>query len=182
MTTGQAASERRAHVRRAEGRRALDLDACERRGPRMGTGAGTDGASKALLLESLVALRAGDFSVRLPCDWTGIDGKIADTVNDIVATHIKLAEAVERVSVAVGSEGKLGQRLVFDRTGGAWGGKIDAINSMIDNLVQPVREVGRVIGAVARGVLTENMALDIEGRPLRGEFLKNANTINTMLD
>nr|WP_314539533.1 HAMP domain-containing protein [uncultured Massilia sp.] len=186
MTTGQAESERRAHVRRAKGRRVLDLDAYERRGPRIGanagSGAGTDGVSKALLLNALMALRAGDFSVRLPHDWTGIDGKIADTVNDIVATHIKLAEAVERVSVAVGNEGKLGQRLVFDRTGGAWGGKIDAINSMIDNLVQPVREVGRVIGAVARGVLTESMALDIEGRPLRGEFLKNANTINTMLD
>jgi HAMP domain-containing protein/signal transduction histidine kinase/DNA-binding response OmpR family regulator len=185
MTPDQAAPERRMHMRRAPGRRALDPGAYERRGPHPGNGAdgaAADAGSRALLLQALMALRAGDFSVRLPCDWTGIDGKIADTVNDIVATHIRLAEEVERVSSAVGNEGKLGQRLVFDRTGGAWGGKIDAINSMIDNLVQPVREVGRVIGAVARGVLTENMALEIEGRPLRGQFLTNANTINTMLD
>ncbi|HAK93061.1 MAG TPA: hybrid sensor histidine kinase/response regulator, partial [Massilia timonae] len=149
----------------------------------IGAPAGAGGApSQALLLDALMALRAGDFSVRLPHDWTGIDGKIADAVNDIVATHGKLAGAVEQVSVAVGIEGRLGQRMMLDKTDGAWGDEVDAINSMIDNLVQPVREVGRVIGAVARGVLTESMLLEIEGRPLRGEFLRNANTINTMLD
>ncbi|TXF98062.1 response regulator [Massilia arenae] len=151
----------------------------------MGAGSGvgvTAAPSQALLLDALMALRAGDFSVRLPHDWTGIDGKIADAVNDIVATHGKLAGAVETVSVAVGLEGRLGQRMMLDKTDGAWGDEVNAINSMIDNLVQPVREVGRVIGAVARGVLTESMLLEIEGRPLRGEFLKNANTINTMLD
>jgi len=187
MTIEQAAPERRVKARRAPGRRALDVGAHERRGRRPGAGIGEgDGAagapSRALLLDALMALRAGDFSVRLPHDWTGIDGKIADAVNDIVATHGKLAGAVEQVSVAVGIEGRLGQRMMLDKTDGAWGDEVDAINSMIDNLVQPVREVGRVIGAVARGVLTESMLLDIEGRPLRGEFLKNANTINTMLD
>ena len=190
MTTEQAGPERRVGSRRAPGRRALDAAAHERRGGRPGAGLGAgngvgigDGApSQALLLDALMALRAGDFSVRLPHDWTGIDGKIADAVNDIVATHGKLAGAVERVSVAVGLEGRLGQRMMLDKTDGAWGDEVNAINSMIDNLVQPVREVGRVIGAVARGVLTESMLLEIEGRPLRGEFLKNANTINTMLD
>ncbi|WP_312485192.1 HAMP domain-containing protein [Massilia timonae] len=189
MTTEQAAPERRVKARRTPGRRALDAAAHERRGGRAGAGMGIgapDGAggapSQALLLDALMALRAGVFSVRLPHDWTGIDGKIADAVNDIVATHGKLAGAVEQVSVAVGIEGRLGQRMMLDKTDGAWGDEVDAINSMIDNLVQPVREVGRVIGAVARGVLTESMLLEIEGRPLRGEFLKNANTINTMLD
>jgi signal transduction histidine kinase/DNA-binding response OmpR family regulator/HAMP domain-containing protein len=178
MTPDQAAPERRSHARRALARRSQDLDAWERRG----APPGADQASRALLLEALMALRAGDFSVRLPYDWDGIDGKIADAVNDIVAAHGRLAGAVGKVSVAVGAEGKLGQRMVFDKTDGAWGQEVDAINSMIDNLVQPVREVGRVIGAVARGVLTENMLLEMDGRPLSGEFLKNANTINTMLD
>ena len=178
MTLDQGSTERRAHMRRAPGRRLHDPGAFERRGARPGNG----DISKSLLLEALVAMRAGDFSVRLPVDWTGIDGKIADAVNDILATHGKLAGAVERVSSAVGNEGKLSQRLAFDRLEGAWGEEVDAINSMIDNLVQPVREVGRTIGAVARGVLTESMLLEIDGRPLKGEFLKNANTINTMLD
>jgi hypothetical protein len=126
---------------------------------------------------------AGRGGLRAPVEnWTGTDGKIADAVNEIAATHGKLAGAVERVSSAVGTEGRPGQRMAFDKLEGAWGDEVDALNPMIDHLVQPVREVGRVIGAVARGVLAENMLLEIEGRPLRGEFLKNANTINTMLD
>jgi HAMP domain-containing protein len=133
-------------------------------------------------LDALQSLCHGDFSVRLPHDWEGVDGKIADVVNEIAATHQRLAKAVQKVSAAVGSDGNLGQRLRFDKIDGAWGSEVDAINSMLDNLVQPVREAGRVIGAVARGVLTESMQLDIDGRPLKGEFLKNANTINTMLD
>jgi signal transduction histidine kinase/DNA-binding response OmpR family regulator/HAMP domain-containing protein len=178
MTPEQAAPERRAHVRRAQARRAHDPDAFERRG----AGLEARAASRPLLLAALAAVRGGDFSVRLPCDWAGIDGKIADAVNEIAATHGKLAAAVERVSNAVGNEGRLGQRMAFDKLEGAWGEEVAAINSMIENLVQPVREVDRVIGAVARGLLLESMQLEIEGRPLKGEFLKNANTINIMLD
>ena len=177
MTPDQPAPERRAHVRRAPGRRAHDGSAWERRG-----GRSSADAARAQLLDTLIALRAGDVSVRLPHDWTGIDGKIADAVNEIAVTHGRLAAAVDRVSSAVGNEGKLGERLVFDKTEGSWGRKVDAINSMIDKLVQPVREVNRVIGAVAQGVLSENVQLEFEGRPLKGEFLKNAVTINTMLD
>ena len=178
MPPDETISERRSRMRRGPGRRAQDGAACERRA----APPGALDVSRIELLEALVGLRMGDVSVRLPHDWTGIDGKIADAVNDIAATHGRLAAAVDRVSSAVGNEGKLGERLVFDQTAGSWGRKVDAINSMIDKLVQPVREVGRVIGAVAQGVLSENVQLEFEGRPLRGEFLKNANTINTMLD
>ena len=135
-----------------------------------------------MLLDALVGVREGDFGTRLPHDWTGIDGRIADTVNEIAIIHEKFARAVEQVAFAVGTDGRLGERMKLDRTDGAWGVKLNAINSMIDNLVQPVREVGRVIGAVARGTLTESIQLEIDGRALKGEFLKNARTINTMLD
>jgi signal transduction histidine kinase/HAMP domain-containing protein/DNA-binding response OmpR family regulator len=178
MMEDHVSPERRVHMRRALSRRAHDPKAFDRRGALPLP----PGTPQALLLDALVAVRAGDFSVRLPYSWIDIDGKIADAFNEIAIIHGKLAAAVERVSSAVGDEGKLGQRLAIDRTDGAWGEEVDAINSMIDNLVQPVREVGRVIGAVARGDLSESMQLEIEGRPLRGEFLKNANTINTMLE
>ncbi|MFS2006884.1 HAMP domain-containing protein [Duganella sp. CT11-25] len=135
-----------------------------------------------MLLHTLKAVCEGDFSARLPFDWDGIDGKVADVVNEIASSHQKLAAAVERMAVIVGNEGKLGQRMKLDKTSGSWGAEVDAVNAMIDSLVQPVREVSRVIGAVARGALTENMQLDIDGRPLKGEFLRNARTINTMLD
>jgi signal transduction histidine kinase/HAMP domain-containing protein/DNA-binding response OmpR family regulator len=166
------AQETAALDRRLFNRRAQDHGMFDREGT----------LDRAALLHALNAARNGDFSVRLPLDWEGMDGKIADTFNDIVATNEKLAKGIEQVSVIVGNEGKLGQRMAFDKVDGAWGVEVSSINSLIDNLVQPVRDAGRVIGAVARGVLTQNMELEVEGRPLKGEFLKNANTINTMLD
>ncbi|WLI89554.1 HAMP domain-containing protein [Massilia sp. R2A-15] len=174
MTPELATPDRRLQNRRALARRAHDLGAYERRGAAQ--------TRPSMLLEALVGVREGDFGTRLPHDWTGIDGKIADTVNEIAIIHEKFARAVEQVAFAVGTDGKLGERMKLDRTDGAWGVKLNAVNSMIDNLVQPVREVGRVIGAVARGTLTESIQLEIDGRPLKGEFLKNARTINTMLD
>ncbi len=168
--------QRRAHDMDAQNLAAHDPDRFYRGTPEPGT------LNRGALLDALNAMRDGDFSVRLPHDWTGMDGKIADVFNEIVVADEKLTKGMEQVCIAVGSEGKLGKRLKFDNTGGAWGVKVNAINSLIDNLVQPVRDAGRVIGAVARGVLTQSMELDIEGRPLQGEFLKNANTINTMLE
>ena len=164
-------SERRTFNRRAHDRALFEQDM-----PNQGE------LDKVVLLDAIDAVRNGDFDVRLPLDWVGMDGKIAEAFNEIVSTNAKLAKGIEQVSVVVGTEGKLGQRMSFDKMDGAWGTEVTAINSLIDNLVQPVRDAGRVIGAVAKGVLTENMELEIEGRPLKGEFLKNANTINTMLD
>ncbi|WP_414691143.1 HAMP domain-containing protein [Noviherbaspirillum sp.] len=137
---------------------------------------------RGVLLQTLIAVRDGDFSARLPVDWEGMDGRIADAFNEIVSSNERVARSIEQVSFTVGTEGQLGQRIVFDNYKGAWGAKVSAVNTLIDRLVQPVRDAGRVIGAVARGVLTENMELEVEGRPLKGEFLKNAKTINTMLD
>ena len=136
----------------------------------------------ALLLGALRAVCEGDFSARLPLDWDGIQGSIAGAFNEIAATHERLTAGVERMAGIIVNEGKLGQRLKLDHIAGSWGNEVDAINAMIDSLVQPVREVNRVIGAVARGALSETMQLDTDGRPLKGEFLRNARTINTMLD
>ena len=53
---------------------------------------------------------------------------------------------------------------------------------LIGDLVHPTSETARVIGAVAQGDLSQTMALEIDGRPLQGEFLRTAKTINTMVD
>src|SRR6516165_11480169 len=39
------------------------------------------------LLNALTALKSGDFSVRLPLDWVGIAGKMADAFNVVVALN-----------------------------------------------------------------------------------------------
>src|SRR5205823_5395878 len=85
-------------------------------------------------------------------------------------------------STVVGKEGKTAQRATLDGAGGTWASSVGAVNTLIVDLMQPTTEVARVIGAVANGDLAQTMALEIDGRPLTGEFLRTAKTVNTMVD
>src|SRR4051812_26364650 len=134
-----------------------------------------------LLLKTLRAFRNGDFSARLPLDWTGIDGEIAQAFNDIVSRNETLTHELDRVATVVGKEGRIGERAKLPDATGAWASCIDSVNAMIGDLVQPTTEVARVIGAVAKGDLGQTMQLEFEGRPLRGEFLRIGKVVNTMV-
>ncbi|HJV85432.1 MAG TPA: HAMP domain-containing protein [Noviherbaspirillum sp.] len=135
-----------------------------------------------LLLGVLTALKKGDFSTRLPSDWTGVAGKIADTLNDIMETNEQLAEEITEVSRVVGREGRLTQRAAVPSVAGGWSTIVRSVNTLIDDLVRPTTEMARVIGAVAKGDLSQTMTLDVDGRPLKGQFLRAAATANTMVD
>ncbi|QNB00367.1 response regulator [Massilia sp. Se16.2.3] len=135
-----------------------------------------------LLLATLMALKKGDFSVRMPSDWTGVSGKIADTLNDIIETKSKMVEAVTEVSRVVGREGHLTQRADVPGVVGGWSTLISSVNSLIDDLVRPTTEMARVIGAVAKGDLSQTMALEVDGHPLKGQYLRAATTANTMVE
>src|SRR5438132_1239903 len=102
------------------------------------------------LLSVLLAYKAGDFSVRLPSDWTGVPGKIADAFNEIVDFNQRLSLETGRVCRVVGKEGKLKQRLSVPGAKGGWANKVESINTLIDDLVWPTTEVTRTISAVAR--------------------------------
>ena len=134
------------------------------------------------LLKSLRAFRKGDFSTRLPLDLTGIDGEIAEAFNDIVELNQSLARELERVARAVGKDGRIGERGKLPTATGGWNDCVESVNAMIGDLVQPTTEVARVIGAVAKGDLGQTMQIEIEGRPLRGEFLRIGKVVNTMVD
>ena len=134
------------------------------------------------VLRALRAMRDGDFSARLPGEWTGIGGKIADTFNDIVTTNERLASELERVGQSVGKQGKTRQRVRGDRQRGAWGGMEVSVNTLIDDLLWPTTEVTRSIAAVAKGDLSQTMRLEADGRPLEGEFLRSATIVNTMIE
>ncbi len=133
------------------------------------------------LLRALQAFRAGDFTARLPSDATGIEGKIADTFNDIVSANEHMAKQLERAGQVVGRDGKTKHRVKFAPGGGAWGEMENSVNTLIDDLVWPTAEVTRAIAAVAQGDLLETVRLDVDGRPLKGEFLQSANIVNTMI-
>src|SRR4030095_744001 len=138
----------------------------------------TDKLNTRLLLKTLVAFRKGDFSVRLPGEWTGEAGKIADTLNEIIEMSDKTAKELDRGSRAVGREGKISNRASVPAAGGSWLKIVDSTNMMIDDMARPTAEMARVIGAVANGDLSERMTLEIEGRPLKGEFLRTVKTVN----
>jgi HAMP domain-containing protein/CheY-like chemotaxis protein/signal transduction histidine kinase len=143
-----------------------------------GNGAGFDLNN---LLYALQAMKVGDFSVRMAGDQLGIEGKIADTFNEIVAANERMAKQLENVGQVVGRDGKTRQRVRLGLSGGAWGEMESSVNTLIDDLLWPTREVTRVIGAVAQGDLLQTVRLDVDGRPLKGEFLQSANIVNTMI-
>ena len=136
----------------------------------------------AVILGALNALKRGDASVRLPVAWPGTLGRLADAFNDVVDRNARMAQELERLSRVVGKEGKLGRRGTLGDVSGFWRDSIDAVNLLIDDLVHPTSEIARVIGAVAQGDLSQTMALEVEGRPLQGEFLRTAKTVNKMVD
>ena len=133
------------------------------------------------LLHALQAMRVGDFSVRMAGDQVGIMGKVADTFNEIVAANQRMARQLERVGQVVGREGKTRQRVRFGLSEGAWGEMETSVNTLIDDLLWPTTEVTRAIAAVAQGDLLQTVQLDVDGRPLKGEFLRSAEIVNTMI-
>src|SRR6202045_2015307 len=133
------------------------------------------------LLHALQAMRAGDFSVRMPGDGVGLMGKIADTFNEIAAANGRMGQQLERVQVMVGREGKTRQRIKLALASGAWGEMETSVNTLIDDLLWPTTEVTRVIAAVAQGDLSRAVRLDVDGRSLKGEFLRSATIVNTMI-
>jgi HAMP domain-containing protein/signal transduction histidine kinase/DNA-binding response OmpR family regulator len=141
-----------------------------------------EGLDKKQLLAMLSAMKKGDFSVRLPSHLKGIDGQIAETLNALSDTHQKVTDEVERISRLVGKEGKIDERISLTNLNGARLEWVKSINNLIGDLVWPTSETSRVIGAVATGDLSQRVSLKIDGRPLKGEFLRTARTVNTMVD
>jgi HAMP domain-containing protein/CheY-like chemotaxis protein/GAF domain-containing protein len=133
------------------------------------------------ILQSLQTMKNGDFSVRLPVSWTGLPGKIADHFNEIVTANERMAFELKRVGQAVGKEGKTRERIRVDERRGAWDDMEVSVNTLVEDLLRPTTEVTRAIAAVAQGNLTQTVRLDVDGRPLEGEFLRSANIVNTMI-
>jgi HAMP domain-containing protein/signal transduction histidine kinase/CheY-like chemotaxis protein len=134
------------------------------------------------LLNALATLKSGDFSVRLPLDWVGIAGKVADTFNEVVALNQRMSRELGRLRESVGREGRINQRASLGEVEGTWAESVELVNDLVADLVRPTSEMARVIGAVAQGDLSQTMAIEIEGRPLKGEFLSTACTVNTMVN
>ncbi|HEY0131551.1 MAG TPA: HAMP domain-containing protein, partial [Allosphingosinicella sp.] len=134
------------------------------------------------LLSALRSFRRGDFTVRLNEDLPGEDGEIARLFNETVSLNEQMTDELGRLSQVVGKEGKISQRGRVKAATGGWESAIRSVNELIEDMVQPTAEVARVIGAVAKGDLSQSMTVEIDGRPLRGEFLRIGKIVNTMVE
>ncbi|MFE7117585.1 HAMP domain-containing protein [Streptomyces sp. NPDC057654] len=139
------------------------------------------------LLTALSAMRDGNFRKRMTVAGDGVMSEIAAVFNEMADRNLQLTGELARVRRVVGREGKLTERLEVGACEGSWAAAIDASNALVDDLVRPVSEVGRVLSAVAEGDLEQRMDLRSQGadgaaHPLRGEFLKVGRTVNGLVD
>ncbi|MFG2029272.1 HAMP domain-containing protein [Streptomyces sp. NPDC048825] len=167
---------------RAKGGQSLS----NQRKPRNGT-TEVDTAALNRLLVALESMRDGNFRKRLTVSGDGVMSEIAAVFNEVADRNLHLTGELSRVRRMVGREGKLTERLETGVCEGSWAAAIDASNALVDDLVRPVSEVGRVLSAVADGDLSPRMELraqapDGSGHPLRGEFLKVGRTVNNLVD
>jgi len=130
-----------------------------------------------VLLNVLAEVKRGDFTARMPLEWTGVAGKVADGFNDIIIANQALGVELARISQVVGAQGRLSQRAVLGGTAQSWSGSVESVNNLIEALVRPTSEMQRVIGAVADGDLSKKVTVEVSG-----EMLELKNTINAMVD
>ncbi|WP_129844197.1 HAMP domain-containing protein [Streptomyces sp. RFCAC02] len=132
-------------------------------------------------------MRDGNMRKRLTVVGEGPMAEIAAVYNQVADRGLHLTGQLSSVRRLVGREGKLTERMETGVLEGAWGRAVDDANDLVDDLVRPMSEVGRVLTAVAEGDLEQRMELRVEardgtGRPLRGEFLRVGRTVNGLVD
>jgi HAMP domain-containing protein/signal transduction histidine kinase/CheY-like chemotaxis protein len=142
---------------------------------------GADEAQLARLLDALVAMRDGNFRKRLPAGAEGVMGEIAAVFNEIGERQQHLASELARVHRVAGREGRHGERLDPGPGEGSWARAVDDANGLVDDLVRPTGELGRVLAAVSEGDLGGRMELRVDGRQLRGEPLRLARSVNGLV-
>lgn len=140
------------------------------------------GLDTKLLLKTLTAFKRGDFSIRMPNDLTGIEGKIADTLNEIIDLTERTTEDFARVSLVVGKGGKTDVRLPVVNLQGSWSKLVESSNTLIEDLTSPLNEMMRVISAVSTGDLSQNVPIEVNDKKLKGQFLKSAEMVNGMVN
>ncbi|MDT0347291.1 HAMP domain-containing protein [Streptomyces litchfieldiae] len=147
-----------------------------------------DAAALNRLLSALEAMRDGNLRKRLTVAGDGPMAEIAAVYNEVADRNLHVTGQLARVRRVVGREGKLTERVENGLCEGAWAKAVDDANELVDDLVRPVAEVGRVLSAVAEGDLRQRMDLRAQGggkgagRPLRGEFLRVGRTVNGLVD
>jgi CheY-like chemotaxis protein/signal transduction histidine kinase/HAMP domain-containing protein len=134
------------------------------------------------LLQTLRAVKRGDFSRRLPDGLVGVDGQIAEAFNQILELNESLVSDLCELSAAIGVEGKTKRRASRSGLRGGWAKYVDSFNALARDVTQHTAEIVRVVGAVSQGDLSQTVDRGAGDTPLQGNFLRDAKTVNTMVD
>ena len=133
------------------------------------------------LLRVLTEVKNGNFTVRMPINQVGVNGKICDILNDIISLNEKMMQEFTRAGNTIGKQGKLTQRIEVPAAKGSWSTGVESLNALISDLVHPTIEIAHVISSVAKGNLQEKMPEEIGGHTLQGEFGRIAKEVNDMV-
>ena len=170
------------HILNVKGGTVLSKSASRSEGTEWDLLSGSSKEEVEQLVETLKAIKGGDFSVRLPYQKDGILSRAGELLNDIIGLNEHMSGEFIRVGKIVGQEGRMTERASVGPAKGSWAAGANSFNQLIGDLVAPTNEVARVITAVAKGDLSQKISLEIEGRPVRGEFLRIGTTVNSMVD
>ncbi|HEY0030003.1 MAG TPA: HAMP domain-containing protein [Bacteroidia bacterium] len=133
------------------------------------------------LLSILTEVKSGNFDVKMPINKLGISGKVCDTLNEIISMNKKLVREFSKARNTIGKEGKLNQRIVIPYSEGEWKTGVEDLNALISDLAYPIREIDRVISAVAKGNLSQQIPIEASDHSLHGEFARIAKEVNDMV-
>jgi HAMP domain-containing protein len=142
---------------------------------------GNESVDAVELLNILTEIKNGNFNVKMPINNIGLSGKICDTLNEIISNNKKLIKEFTKAQLSIGKEGKLNQRIVLPNAQGEWKTGVEALNALISDLAYPIREIDRVISAVAKGNLSQQIPIEVSDHLLQGEFARIAKEVNDMV-
>ena len=129
------------------------------------------------IAEVTTAVARGDLSRKITVDVKGEILELKNTINTMVDQLNAFAGEVTRVAREVGTEGKLGGQANVPGVAGTWKDLTDNVNVMAGNLTEQVRNIVKVVTAVANGDLTQKLTVNA-----KGEVAALAETINNMTD
>ncbi|MBO2466236.1 HAMP domain-containing protein, partial [Actinomadura violacea] len=139
-------------------------------------------ADLAPLLKALAAVRDGRTGAELNVPGEGAVAEAAGILDEIRQNGHEVASGLARVRREIGREGQLRGRLTPGTLRGSWAAAVEDSNAIIDKLTDLATGMHRVVEAVAAGDLSQRVELRVRGRPMRGELLRMAKSVNGMVE
>jgi methyl-accepting chemotaxis protein len=133
------------------------------------------------LLNVLSQVKNGKLNVRMPVTQAGISGRICEVLNEIIDMNEQLVTEITTAEKIIGKKGNLSKRIELPEAKGEWAVGVKSLNNLITDLTFPTLEIAGMINSVANGNLSRQIPLEINGQPLRGEFLRIAKESNQMV-